>query len=169
MRGYYLNVNTIIKISRQLKNQGRDVVFTHGCFDLMHAGHLHLLQASKKLGEVLVVGVESDERIRKYKNPNVPIINENERIQLLIGNRAVDFVFLIKGKMPWADSYYLDLYKKINPMFITYGNTFGYKKRLETRKAKLKGINFVLIDELPLDIGSTSKIINKVLNLPKNR
>jgi len=128
MRGYYLNVNTIIKISRQLKNQGRDVVFTHGCFDLMHAGHL-----------------------------------------LLIGNRAVDFVFLIKGKMPWADSYYLDLYKKINPMFITYGNTFGYKKRLETRKAKLKGINFVLIDELPLDIGSTSKIINKVLNLPKNR
>jgi len=165
MRSYYLNLDTIIKISHQLKAQGRDVVFTHGCFDLMHAGHLHLLQSSKKMGDVLIVGVESDARIRKHKNPNGPVISENERLQLLTSTRAVDFAFLIKGNAPWADSYYIDLYRKINPKVVTYGDTFGYKKRLEARKGKLKGIKLVLIDELSIEMGSTSKIIRKIANL----
>lgn len=124
MSAYLLKQSTIETISHQLRNQGKNVVFTHGSFDLLHAGHAHLLNTSKAKGDTLIVGIESDARIRKFKNPNRPIIPDEARIRMLYDHRAVDFILHINGDMPWSDSYYLNLYKRLFPKYVTYGATF---------------------------------------------
>jgi D-beta-D-heptose 7-phosphate kinase/D-beta-D-heptose 1-phosphate adenosyltransferase len=63
--------------------RGKTVVLTNGCFDLLHRGHLHLIRESKKLGDLLIVAVNSDSSVKKIKGPNRPILPETERAELL--------------------------------------------------------------------------------------
>jgi D-beta-D-heptose 7-phosphate kinase/D-beta-D-heptose 1-phosphate adenosyltransferase len=72
--GYLLNESTIITIAHQLRTQNKKVIFTHGTYDLFHAGHSYFLTKSKKLGDVLIVGIESDKRVEKFKGKGRPII-----------------------------------------------------------------------------------------------
>ncbi len=88
-----------IKELRQLKAlvvkaraRGKTVVLTNGCFDLLHRGHLHLLREAKKLGDLLVVAVNSDSSVMKIKGPNRPIFPEMERAELLAALELVDYV-----------------------------------------------------------------------------
>ncbi len=78
----------------------RIVVFTNGCFDLLHAGHLHLLESAREQGDYLLVGVNSDDSVRRIKGPNRPVLPEEDRLRLLEALEPVDGVVLFSKDTP---------------------------------------------------------------------
>ena len=83
---------SLANLLRELRRNGRRVVFTNGCFDLLHVGHLRYLEKAKTLGDLLVVGVNSDDSVREIKGPRRPILPLRERMELLAGLACVDYV-----------------------------------------------------------------------------
>lgn len=81
-------------------SQGRRTVFTNGCFDLLHSGHARYLGAARKLGDALVVGINSDASIRRIKGDRRPILPENERAELIASLECVDLVVLFAEDTP---------------------------------------------------------------------
>jgi len=75
-----------------LKSAGMRVVFTNGCFDLLHPGHVRLLEQARSLGDVLIVAINTDASVQRNKGPKRPITPEGERAEILAGLAAVDFV-----------------------------------------------------------------------------
>lgn len=96
-----------------LKN--KTVVFTNGCFDLLHVGHVRYLQEAKKLGDILVVGVNSDASVRVLKGPTRPVQNENDRAEILAALGAVDFTVIFTEDTP------LNLIQKVKPGILVKG------------------------------------------------
>ena len=82
------------------KSAGRRVVFTNGCFDLLHPGHLALLEAARAEGDVLVVGLNSDRSVREIKGPRRPVVPEDERAEALLALEAVDRVAVYDEATP---------------------------------------------------------------------
>ena len=85
---------------RPLRQRGKTIVFTNGCFDLLHAGHLACLEFAAKQGDVLVVGINADDTIRRLKGPTRPIVPADQRAMMLAGLAAVDFVFVFDEHEP---------------------------------------------------------------------
>ena len=83
-------------IVNNFKAQGKEIVFTNGCFDIFHVGHLRYLQEAKKLGDILIVAVNSDLSVKSLKGPTRPINNEADRMELLAGLECVDFVTMFE-------------------------------------------------------------------------
>src|ERR1700758_310098 len=77
---------------RKLQTAGKKIVFTNGCFDILHSGHIDLLRRARQLGDVLVVAINSDSSIVRIKGPNRPIVPQHDRAELLDGLEMVDFV-----------------------------------------------------------------------------
>ena len=76
----------------QYRCQGKTVVFTNGCFDILHAGHVRYLTAARELGDILIVGLNSDASVRRLKGESRPINGEEDRAEVLAGLAAVDYV-----------------------------------------------------------------------------
>jgi rfaE bifunctional protein nucleotidyltransferase chain/domain len=87
---------------RQLQDEGKTVVFTNGCFDVLHPGHLDLLTRARKLGDILVVAINSDASVRRLKGAERPIFPESERAEILTAMEAVDFVCVFDEDTPLA-------------------------------------------------------------------
>jgi glycerol-3-phosphate cytidylyltransferase len=87
-------------LGERLRTEGRRIVFTNGCFDLLHVGHLRYLGQARKLGDVLVVGVNTDAGVRRLKGPTRPLVPEDERAELLAGFECVDYVTLFDEATP---------------------------------------------------------------------
>jgi D-beta-D-heptose 7-phosphate kinase/D-beta-D-heptose 1-phosphate adenosyltransferase len=100
-RGKLLSRRTLIARVRALQRAGRTVVFTNGCFDLLHLGHVRYLEAARKLGDVLVVGVNSDASVRRLKGPQRPLVGEKDRAQVLAALAAVDWVTIFSEDTPY--------------------------------------------------------------------
>ncbi|MEA3420201.1 MAG: D-glycero-beta-D-manno-heptose 1-phosphate adenylyltransferase [Acidobacteriota bacterium] len=90
----------LIGIRENLKSQGKRVVFTNGCFDLIHGGHIYLLREAKKLGDVLVVAVNDDSSIRKIKGPGRPIFPLEERLEILESIEDIDWLVAFSQESP---------------------------------------------------------------------
>lgn len=90
----------LLEALKPLKAKGKKVVFTNGCFDLLHVGHIRCLRDAKKQGDILVIGLNSDSSVRKLKGPNRPIIPEAERAEILAALEPVDFVTIFSGDVP---------------------------------------------------------------------
>ncbi|NDC37288.1 MAG: HAD-IIIA family hydrolase [Proteobacteria bacterium] len=88
----------LIPIREQLREAGRSVIYTSGVFDLLHIGHVRYLEAAKKLGDILIVGVNSDASVQALKGPLRPIVSESERAALVSGLASVDFVFIFSDR-----------------------------------------------------------------------
>lgn len=88
------------RLRESLSAQGRRIVFTNGCFDVLHVGHLRYLQQARGLGDVLVVGINSDASVRELKSPRRPIVPEGERAELLAGLECVDYVTVFSEATP---------------------------------------------------------------------
>jgi D-beta-D-heptose 7-phosphate kinase/D-beta-D-heptose 1-phosphate adenosyltransferase len=84
----------------RLRQQGRRVVFTNGCFDLIHPGHVHFLAEAKALGDALIVAVNSDASARLLKGPGRPIFNQTERCEILAALESVDYVTVFDEPTP---------------------------------------------------------------------
>ena len=93
---------TLAALQLRWKQQKRVVVWTNGCFDLLHVGHIRNLQAARQLGDLLVVGLNSDESVRQLKGPTRPIMPEQERAEMLAALACVDYVVIFNENTPEA-------------------------------------------------------------------
>jgi rfaE bifunctional protein nucleotidyltransferase chain/domain len=147
------------KIEHMLEYQRRTVdkiVFTNGCFDILHAGHVTLLNKAKELGDILIVGLNSDSSVRLLKGENRPIHNQEDRAYLLLNIRAVDYVIIF-------DEYsVLDLIKFIKPNIITKGGDYTPEQLAKDGGDFIKEIGEELIIIPIIKDTSTTKIINKI-------
>ena len=113
------SLNTISEQARKLQQSGKNVVFTNGCFDILHAGHVVLLRRARDLGDVLVVAINSDASVRRMKGPDRPIILEDERKELLAALEMVDFVCTFDDDTP------LEAILKVHPDVLVKGADWG--------------------------------------------
>ena len=107
-------------IITQRKNEGKRVVFTNGCFDIIHAGHVRYLTEAKKLGDILVIGLNSDSSVSTIK-PGRPIIPEQQRAEVLSALSMVDYITLFNEDTPY------ELIKEIKPDILVKGADWDIK------------------------------------------
>ena len=88
------------QIIEELKRQNKKVVFTNGCFDILHVGHLSYLNDAKKQGDILIVGVNSDMSVKRLKGESRPINSEVDRAEMLCGLKAVDYTVIFEEDTP---------------------------------------------------------------------
>lgn len=140
-------------------NRGsRRIVFTNGCFDLLHPGHIQTLEQARALGDVLVVGLNSDAGVRKAKGDSRPVTPENERAELLAALQAVDFVVLFGEPTP------RELISQLLPDVLVKGADWGATEIVGREEVERAGGRVVSI---PLEEGySTTGILEKIRNLP---
>ena len=81
-----------VDFCENLRLQGKKIIFTNGCFDILHVGHVRYLTAAKNLGDILIVGLNTDESVRKLKGDSRPVNKQNDRAEVLLGLKAVDYV-----------------------------------------------------------------------------
>ncbi|WP_337176256.1 D-glycero-beta-D-manno-heptose 1-phosphate adenylyltransferase [Paludisphaera sp.] len=97
-----LDADAAARLLAEARRRGRRVVFTNGCFDILHAGHLSCLEGAKRLGDILVVGLNSDASVRELKGPSRPVIRQDDRAGLLAGLACVDVVVVFDDPTPIA-------------------------------------------------------------------
>ena len=97
----YKSVNELSAMSAQARKAGRVVVFTNGCFDLVHRGHIYLLRQAKALGDILIVVLNSDVSVKTIKGPDRPIMPEADRIELIAALEMVDYVVVYSEPDPY--------------------------------------------------------------------
>jgi rfaE bifunctional protein nucleotidyltransferase chain/domain len=94
------SLEEIVQIRARLRELGKKLVFTNGCFDILHAGHVRYLNQARSLGDALVVGVNSDRSVRKIKGESRPIVSEEERAEVLAALACIDYVFIFDDPTP---------------------------------------------------------------------
>lgn len=134
---------------------GWRVVFTNGCFDLMHAGHAQYLEEARELGEVLIVGVNSDASVRRIKGEKRPIVSQENRAYMVAALTSVDYVIIFDEDTP------LELIKWVKPDILVKGGDWAEDDIVGADFVKENGGRVCI---LPLREGlSTTKIIEKIL------
>ena len=113
-----LSNDSLSKTIDLLRKSDKKVVFTNGCFDLLHPGHLKLLQKAKSFGEVLIVGINSDSSVRILKGEGRPVVNQEDRLVILACLKIVDFVIIFEEETP------LNLIKCISPSVLVKGGDY---------------------------------------------
>lgn len=93
-------LESLVQLRLDWRKTGKTVVWTNGCFDLLHVGHSRSLQAAKKLGDILIVGVNSDSSVRKLKGPTRPLVPEAQRAELLSALECVNYVVIFNDSTP---------------------------------------------------------------------
>ncbi|MEW5977554.1 MAG: D-glycero-beta-D-manno-heptose 1-phosphate adenylyltransferase [Acidobacteriota bacterium] len=139
-----------------LRRQGKRIVFTNGCYDLLHPGHVHFLSQARQLGDALVVGVNSDRSVREIKGPARPILTQEERCQILSGLASVDFVVIFDEPTP------LDLISALRPDVLVKGGDWGLHEIVGREQVEAGGGRVVTLPFLPGF--STSAIVQRVLD-----
>lgn len=132
----------------------KKIVFTNGCFDLLHVGHIRYLAEAKSLGDLLVVGLNSDASVQRLKGPKRPLQCQEDRQELLLALKAVDAVFVFDQDTP------LDLIKKVKPHVLVKGGDW--------KEDQIVGADFVKslggqVHSLAFSVGrSTTAIVEKI-------
>ena len=119
-------LETLIELNSRQKN-GEKVVFTNGCFDILHIGHLSILSDAKALGNILVVGLNSDDSIKRLKGDERPIIPESERAIILLSLKPVDYVIIFNEDTP------SDLIHEIRPDVLAKGGDWSLESNSRRR------------------------------------
>jgi rfaE bifunctional protein nucleotidyltransferase chain/domain len=103
----FIDYSKIEKLASELKKNGKKMVFTNGCFDIVHAGHIDYLEKAKELGDVLIVGVNSDSSVKRIKGDKRPIVDQKYRIRLLEGIQSIDHIVVFEQDTPLLNLTYL--------------------------------------------------------------
>jgi D-beta-D-heptose 7-phosphate kinase/D-beta-D-heptose 1-phosphate adenosyltransferase len=145
----------LARILETEREKGRKVVFTNGCFDLLHVGHVKYLQKARRLGDLLVLGLNSDESIRRLKGPKRPLIGEEERAHILAALDCIDYVVVFDEDTP------LELIRALRPQILVKGGDYTPegvvgKDLVESYGGRVELIRFV-------DGKSTTNIIETIL------
>ncbi len=100
MRNKILSANDLQAVRARLRQAGQTLVFTNGCFDILHVGHVRYLQAARTLGDALIVAINSDDSTRRLKGPQRPIVPQDERAEMLAALACVDYVTVFTELSP---------------------------------------------------------------------
>lgn len=145
----------VLNIIRNKKNENKRIVFTNGCFDILHRGHVEYLQKARELGDLLILGLNSDLSVKKLKGENRPINNEEDRAIVLSALECVDFVIIFDEDTPF------ELIKIINPDILVKGGDYKIENVVGREFAK----ETILIDFVDgYSTTKTIKSINKNIN-----
>jgi len=145
----------ISKISEELKKKGKKVVTTSGIFDLMHYGHVDILKRSKALGDILIVGLNSDESTKKLKGPTRPIMSEEDRAAMMESIDCVDYVTIFNEDTP------TEMLGAIKPDIHVKGTDRKMEELFEKDAVEKNGGKVVLLSLI--EGRSTTDIINKII------
>ncbi len=147
------SIEELKSLVNRLRRGGKAIVFTNGCFDIVHAGHVDYLVKAKSLGDVLIVGMNSDASVRRIKGERRPIVEENLRAKVLVNLKPVDYVFIFEEDTP------LNVIKTIKPDVLVKGADW----RLED----IVGREFAgRVERIAFEHDiSTSKIVEKIKKL----
>lgn len=113
------DLKALLDIIPKLKKQGKKIVFTNGCFDILHYGHAMYLEKAKAKGDILVVGLNSDSSVKRIKGKKRPIVNQKARSQLIASLESVDYVVIFNQDTP------LETIKKIKPDILIKGSDWN--------------------------------------------
>ncbi len=143
-------------LASKLKAKKKKIVFTNGCFDLIHVGHIKYLEKAKALGDILIVGINSDSSMRKIKGPGRPIIEQSDRALVIAGLESVDYACIFNETSPHK------LIKAIGPNVLVKGADWELNKIVGANFVKSYGGKTTTI---PFIKGrSTSGIIRRIIN-----
>jgi len=98
--GIFYSRDELVRVRSEWKAAGKKVVFTNGCYDLLHPGHIRLLERARSLGDILILALNSDASVQRLKGPSRPLIPEGERVEVSLGVEAVDAVTLFHEDTP---------------------------------------------------------------------
>ena len=138
-----------------VRRQGKKIVFTNGCFDIIHAGHVRYLTTAKNFGDVLIIGLNTDESVRKLKGASRPINTQADRAEVLLGLKAVDHVIY------FGEQTAENLIAEVKPDIYVKGGDYTLETLPEAKIVQSYGGRVELIN---LVAGrSTTNVINKIL------
>ncbi|MBI4582664.1 MAG: D-glycero-beta-D-manno-heptose 1-phosphate adenylyltransferase [Planctomycetes bacterium] len=144
----------LLAIARDLRSRGKRIVFTNGCFDLLHVGHHHLLNQARRQGDCLIVAVNSDASIRRLKGPSRPVTAQEERMLMLSSLESVDYVTLFDEDTPMA------LLEALRPEVLVKGSEYRDGIVVGRELVESYGGRVELVEQLPGI--STTEILSKI-------
>lgn len=147
----------LCQIVANSKALGKKIIFTNGCFDILHAGHVSYLEKAKQKNSILIVGLNSDSSVRKIKDKTRPINQQYDRAKVLASLESVDFIMIFNETTP------INLIKKIKPDFLVKGADWKGKKVAGEDFVRSYGGEIKLVEYLKNH--STTKIIGRILKL----
>ncbi|QWK19984.1 MAG: D-glycero-beta-D-manno-heptose 1-phosphate adenylyltransferase [Hydrogenobacter thermophilus] len=151
-----IELEELLKVLKEEREKGKRVVFTNGCFDILHAGHAYYLKKARELGDILVVGLNSDASVRRIKGEKRPIIPQEMRAYLLDSLKGVDYVVIFEEDTPER------LIELIKPDVLVKGSDWDLKD--------IVGADMVLsyggrVERISFEFNiSTSAIIERIIN-----
>jgi D-glycero-beta-D-manno-heptose 1-phosphate adenylyltransferase len=156
--GQVVSQDELVSRLAEDRRAGRRIVFTNGCFDLLHPGHVRLLEAARNLGDVLVLAINTDRSVRENKGSGRPVIPEAERAEVAASLAAVDYVVLFDEPTP------REIISRVLPDILVKGSDWGADEIVGREEVEVAGGRVV---SLPLEPGfSTTAIIERIAKLP---
>jgi rfaE bifunctional protein nucleotidyltransferase chain/domain len=149
------------QIIRKAQSEGKKVVTTNGCFDVLHVGHLRYLQSAKQLGDILIVAINSDDSVRAIKGDKRPLVPENERAELLAGLECVDYVMIFPELTP------IEFLTELLPNIHVKGGDYTLDRVIERETVKSIGAELHLLSWV--EGKSTTNLIEKVTKRYNNK
>ncbi len=139
----------------RLREDGKSIVFTNGCFDILHVGHVRYLSAARSEGDILVVGLNSDESVRSIKNKNRPIVNQDQRSEVLASLECVDYITIFDNPDP------LELIRTLKPDVLVKGADWKEEEIIGADVVKAHGgkvVRIPFVSEI-----STSRLVKRIV------
>ncbi|GAB1370654.1 D-glycero-beta-D-manno-heptose 1-phosphate adenylyltransferase [Candidatus Kapaibacterium sp.] len=138
----------------ELRRSGKKIIFTNGCFDILHVGHTRYLAESKRLGDILIVGLNSDSSVKRLKGDSRPVNSEPDRAEVLSALESVDFVSIFDEDTPY------ELIKCLIPDVITKGGDYNPDDVVGADIVRANGGEVIIINFV--EGKSTTSVINKM-------
>jgi rfaE bifunctional protein nucleotidyltransferase chain/domain len=152
-----LSIDSALEIINTWKKQDKKIVFTNGCFDILHIGHVDYLEKARNTGDKLILGLNTDESVRKLKGSNRPVIDEMSRARILAALSFVDMVILFNEDTP------LNLITAIKPDILVKGNDYKIENIVGAKFVMENGGKVITLDLV--ERVSTTKIIEKIKSI----
>ena len=153
-----VSIEAMIAERERLRGEGKRLVFTNGCFDLLHPGHVSYLKQARSLGDALVVGLNSDRSVRELKGEGRPILNQQERAEVIAALEAVDYVTIFDEETPSV------LIAAVLPDVLVKGGDWALAEIIGREEVEAAGGRVL---SLPyIEGSSTTDIIERIKNLP---
>jgi len=154
-------INELKDISEKLRNENKTVITTNGIFDILHIGHIRYLQEAKKLGDILIVVINSDPSTKQIKGPKRPLNNENDRAEALAALECVDYVTIFNEADP------INILEQIKPNIHVKGGDYKMDQIIEKDAIEKNNGKVILIPEVKGY--STTDFINKIIETYKGK
>ena len=150
------SLKQLTQIRKKLAKEGKTVVFTNGCFDILHRGHIECLKKAKSVGDVLIVGLNSDSSVRKLKGDKRPIVSQSDRAEILASLEMVDYVVIFNEETPYK------VIASMVPDVLVKGGDYTKDKIVGRDVVESTGGRVIRVRQIPGK--STKDIIQKVIH-----